>query len=170
MNTLVIVLRLIHILGGVFWVGTSLLFDFFIIPSTRSTDQIGQKFLAHLISTKTHLGEAHGISAMLTALAGASLYWIDSQGFTSAWIRSAAGLGFGIGAIFGFFGVITGVLGALPLRTLAETAAQIQESPTPEQMDKIQAAQKRLLVIGRIDSTVLILALMFMATARYWRF
>ncbi len=169
MNILMIALRLIHIIGGVFWVGTSLLFDFFIIPSVRASGEAGQKSLGILI-TKTHLGEAHGISAILTALAGASLYWIDSQGFTSAWSRSAAGLGFGIGGIFGFLGVITGMLGALPLRTLAETAAQIQGSPTPEQKDKIQTAQKRLIVIGRIDSAVLILALTFMATARYWRF
>ena len=168
MNNWIIVLRLIHVIGGVFWVGTSLLFDFFIIPSIRANDQSGQKFLGHVINT--HIGEAHGISAILTALAGAGLYWIDSQGFASAWTRSAAGLGFGIGAIFGFFGVITGVLGALPLRTLAETAARIQESPTPEQMEKIQVAQKRLFVISRIDSAVLILALIFMATARYWRF
>ena len=169
MNTLVIVLRLIHIIGGVFWVGTALLFDFFIIPSVRANVQAGQKFLGLLI-TKTHLAEAHGISAILTALAGASLYWIDSQGLTSAWTRSAAGLGFGIGGIFGFLGVISGVLQAIPLRTLAEMAAQIQGSPTPEQKDKIQVTQERLGIIGRIDSVVLILALIFMATARYWRF
>ena len=169
MNNLMIVLRLIHIIGGVFWIGTSLLFDFFIIPSVRASGEAGQKSLGILI-TKTHLGEAHGISAILTALAGVSLYWIDSQGFTSAWVSSAAGLGFGFGSIFGVLGFITGILGALPLRTLAETAAQIQGSPTPEQKDKIQMAQNRLIVIGRIDSAVLILALIFMATARYWRF
>ena len=168
MNTLIIVLRLIHIFGGVFWVGTSLLFDFFIIPSIRATDQRGQKFLGHLINT--HIAEAHGISAILTVLAGAGLYWIDSGGFTSGWMTSGAGLGFGIGGIFGFLGVISGILNAIPLRTLAETAAQIQGSPTPEQMDKIQAAQKRLGVVGRIDSAVLIIALICMATARYWRF
>jgi len=66
--------------------------------------------------------------------------------------------------------VITGILGALPLRALAETAAQIQGSPTPDQRAKTQTAQKRLIVIGRIDSAVLILALICMATARYWRF
>ena len=170
MNTLIIVLRLIHIIGGVFWVGTALLFNFFLTPSIRASGEVGQKFLGHLISTKTHLGEVHGISAILTVLAGASLYWIDSGGFTSAWTRSGAGLGFGIGGNFGFLGVISSILNAIPLRTLAETAAQIQGSPTPEQMDKIQAAQKRLGVVGRIDSAVLIIALICMATARYWRF
>jgi uncharacterized membrane protein len=167
--TLMIVLRLIHIIGGVFWVGTSLLFDFFIIPSIRAADEVGKKSFSQLL-IKTHLGEAHGISAILAALAGAGLYWIDSQGFTSAWTRSAAGFGFGIGGIFGFFALISSILNAVPLRTLAETAAQIQGSPTPEQMDKIQAAQKRLGIISRIDSAVLIFALIFMATARYWRF
>ena len=168
MSTLIIVLRLIHIVGGVFWVGTALLFSFFIIPSIRATSEVEQKFWGLL--TKTHLGEVHGISAILTVLAGAGLYWIDSQGFTSGWMTSGPGLGFGIGGIFGFLGVISGILNALPLRTLAETAAQIQGSPTPEQMDKIQAAQKRLGVVGRIDSAVLIIALICMATARYWRF
>jgi hypothetical protein len=37
-------------------------------------------------------------------------------------------------------------------------------------MAKIQATQVRLAVISRIDIIVLILALIFMATARYWRF
>lgn len=169
MNTLIIVLRLVHIIGGVFWVGTSLLFTFFIIPSARDTE-VGQKFLGHLFTQKTYLGEIHGISAILTVLAGAGLYWIDSGGFTSGWMTSGPGLGFGIGGIFGFLGMISGILQAIPLRTLAETAAQIQGSPTLEQTGKIQAAQKRLGVIGRIDSAVLILALIFMSTARYWRF
>jgi len=169
MNNLMIVLRLIHIIGGVFWVGTSLLFDFFIVPGLRAADVAGKKSFSQLL-IKTHLGEVHGISGILTALAGVGLYWIDSQGFTSAWTHAAAGLGFGIGAIFGVFAFITGILGAIPLRTLAETSVQIQGSPTPEQNDKLQAAQVRLGVIGRIDSIVLILALICMATARYWRF
>jgi uncharacterized membrane protein len=169
MNTLIIVLRLVHIMGGVFWVGTSLLFDFFIIPGLRSADEVGKKSFSQLL-IKTHLGEVHGISGILTALAGVGLYWIDSGGFTSDWTRSAAGLGFGIGAIFGVFAFITSILGAIPLRTLAETAAQIQESSTTEQMAKIQMAQKRLGVIRPMDSMVLILAVIFMATARYWRF
>ena len=168
MNTLIIVLRLIHIIGGVFWVGTALLFYFFITPSIRASAETGQKFVGYLM--KTHLGEVHGLSAILTVLAGAGLYWIDSGGFTSGWMTSGPGLGFGIGGIFGFLGVISGILNALPLRTFAETAAQIQGSPTPEQMKKIQAAQKKIGVMGRIDIVILMLALIFMATARYWRF
>ena len=170
MSTLIIVLRLIHIVGGVFWVGTALLFNFFLTPSIRASGEAGQKFLGQLLITKSHLAEVHAISGILTVLAGAGLYWIDSGGFTSGWMTSGPGLGFGIGGIFGFLGVITSILVALPLRALAETAAQIQGSPTPEQMDKIQAAQKRLGVMGRIDSAVLIIALICMATARYWRF
>lgn len=168
MNALIIVLRLIHIIGGVFWVGTALLMTFFITPSIQATAEAGQKFLGHLL-TKTLLGQVHGLSAVLTVLAGASLYWIDSQGFTSDWMTSGAGLGFGIGGLFGLLGVITSIIHALNLRALA-TAAQVQGEPTPEQMDKIQAAQKRLSVVGRVDAAVLILALIFMATARYWHF
>ncbi|HEX9838187.1 MAG TPA: DUF2269 family protein [Anaerolineales bacterium] len=168
MSALIIVLRLIHIIGGVFWVGTALLMTFFINPSIQATAEAGQKFLGHLI-TKTPLGQVHGLSAVLTVLAGASLYWIDSQGFTSDWMTSGAGLGFGIGGLFGLLGVITSIIHALNLRALA-TAAQVQGEPTPEQIDKIRATQKRLGVVSRVDTAVLLFALIFMATARYWRF
>jgi uncharacterized membrane protein len=165
---LIIILRLIHIIGGVFWVGTALLMVFFITPSIQATSEAGQKFLGHLI-TKTPLGQIHGLSAVLTVLAGASLYWIDSGGFTSDWMTSGAGLGFGIGGLFGLLGVITSIIHALNLRALAATE-QLQGEPTPDQIDKIRTTQKRLGIIGRVDSIVLILALIFMATARYWRF
>jgi hypothetical protein len=168
MNTLILALRLIHISGGVFWVGTTLLFDLFIIPSIRTNAEVGPKFLGTLI--KSHLGEAHGLSGILSGLAGASLYWIDSMGFSSAWTVSSAGLGFGIGAIFGFAGLITGVVGSLPLRALAETAAQIQGNPSAEQINKMQAAQARLAATSRIEIVVLLISLICMATARYWRF
>jgi uncharacterized membrane protein len=169
MNVLVIALRLIHVVSGVFWVGSAVIFGFFISPSVAATADSGQKFMAHLV-TKTRLTAAITGSAILTVLAGGSLYWIDSQGLTSPWQSSGPGVGFGIGALFALVGLVFGILVGRNVNILGTLASQIQGKPTSEQMGKIQAAQKQLAYASPISTISQILALVCMATARYWRF
>ena len=169
MNYLVIVLRLIHILSGVFWVGSSIIFGFFIGPAVQATGEAGQKFMAQLV-TKARITQRIVISAVLTVLAGGWLYWIDSDGLTSAWKNSGPGVGFGIGALFALIGLVFGIMIGVNTEALVKVGSQVQGKPTPEQMNKIQTAQKRLGIVGPITTIALILALACMATARYWRF
>jgi len=103
-------------------------------------------------------------------LAGASLYWIDSGGLTSAWMHSGAGLGFGIGAFFGLIGFVFGMQVGNTNGALAKLGAQIQGKPTPEQMAQIGALRKRLSIVSPINAYSLILAALFMAIARYLQF
>ena len=169
MNNLMIVLRLIHIVGGMFWIGSTLLMVLFIVPSVYSTRESGQKFLGHFL-IKTHYGRMLGLSAILTMLAGASLYWIDSAGFTSNWTRSGPGWGFGIGGILGIIGFFSGNRFGNHIMTLGRTAAQLEGTPTVEQIAIMEAAQKPLGRLGAISTVALLLALICMATARHWRF
>lgn len=167
MNVLVIVLRLIHILGGVFWVGSSIILGFFISPTVAATAESGQRFMANLVTRARIVGWITA-AATLTVLAGGSLYWIDSQGLTSPWQYSGPGTGFGLGAFFALLGLAFGMLVGKNLKILVTTGAQIQGKPTPEQIARIQAAQKQLAYSGPISTTALIIALICMATARYW--
>jgi len=169
MNTLTIVLRFIHIVGGVFWVGSSIFLTVFISPTVSATAEAGQKFMAHLI-TKSRIAMRITVAAILTVLAGGWLYWIDSGGLTSSWTKSGSGLGFGIGGLLALVGLYFGILVGKNTTILGNLAAQIQGKPTDEQMSKIQAAQKQLSVVGPISTIALILALICMATARYWHF
>src|SRR5262245_1490916 len=109
MDYLKIVLRLIHILAGVFWVGSSLVFAFFIGPAMAANAEAGQKIIAHLV-TKAKISARITAAAILTVLAGIWLYAIDSDGFTSAWQRSGPGVGFGIGALFAIIGLAFGIM------------------------------------------------------------
>ena len=109
MNYLVLLLRLVHIFSGVFWVGSSLMTYFFITPTVFATADAGQKFMAHIV-TKAKLSTRIAVSAILTVLAGGWLYLIDSQGLTSSWQSSGPGLGFGIGGLFAIIGLIFGLL------------------------------------------------------------
>ena len=169
MNILVIVLRIVHVVSGVFWVGSSLFTALYLGPAVSATAEAGQRVLAQLI-TKARLSTAISASAGLTVLAGGWLYWIDSQGLTSGWTHSGPGTGFGIGALFAVVGLIFGGLVGRDMATLGRTAAEISGKPTPEQLGKIGAARKQLAYAGPTSTITLLIALICMATARYWVF
>ena len=169
MNYLVIILRLLHIISGVLWVGAGLIMFFFIGPTLGATAEAGQKFAQHLM-TQTRFTAVVTVSAILTVLAGASMYWIDSGGLTSDWMHSGAGLGFGIGAFFGLIGFVFGMIVGNTNGALAKVGAQIQGKPTPEQMAQIGALRKRLSVVSPINAYSLIIATLLMAIARYLHF
>lgn len=163
---LIWLLRIIHIGAGVFWVGGSLLSIYFLVPSVAPTGEAGQRFMGHLVNN-LKLTIRLTAAAGATVLAGAILYWIDSQGLTSAWMKSGAGIGFTIGGIFGLIGFIFGILVGRGNKTLAEIGAQAQGKPSPEQLTRIQAIQKQLATYAKITGPALILAVIFMSVARY---
>ena len=162
-------LRILHIGAGMFWVGGSLMAIFFLAPTVGATGEAGQKFMGHLINNMK-LSNRISAAAGMTILAGAILYWIDSQGLTSPWMKSGAGIGFTIGAVFGLIGFIFGIRVGLLNKAMAKLGAQIQGKPTSEQMTQIQAIQKQLATASKITAPTLILAVIFMSIARYFRF
>jgi len=169
MNTLLIVLRLVHIMAGIVWGGGALIMEFFIGRTINATGETGQKFAQHLMNILRMHKFMTGM-ALSTVLAGGWLYWIDSNGFTSAWIKSGAGTGFTIGAVFGLIAFIFGAIFGSSNAKLGEVGAQIKGKPTDEQLAQIQALQKRIKTVSPIHISSMILAMVFMATARYFVF
>lgn len=167
MNIFIIGLRLVHILGGVFWVGSAMMTTFFLTPAVAATGEAGQRMMGHLI-TKGKMSVRIMVAAVLTVLAGGTLYWIDSGGQTSGWASSATGLGFGIGGLFALVGLVTGAMVGVNASTMGKIAASAQGKPSPEQLTEMQAAQKRMALASNISTVALIIALVCMATARYW--
>jgi len=172
MNILVIILRLLHILSGMFWVGAALMLTFFISPTVGATKEAGQSFMRHFMgNTKFNL--AMWTSAITAVLAGATLYWINSDGLTSAWTHSGPGLGFAIAAGFAYLGLIVGIFQNKNSNALAKLGGEIQlqsKPPSPEQAARLQKLNKALVTGGMLNATFLILATVGMAIARYLRF
>ena len=167
MDYLRLVLRIIHIGAGIFWVGSALMMAFFIAPTISATAEAGQKFAGHMIGTMK-LTQRISAAAGLTILAGFLLYGLDLQWFTSAaWMSSGAGTGFGIGGAFGLIGFISGIVTGSTLRALGKLGAQIQGKPTAEQMTQMQALQKRQAMLLKVTAYSLILSVVFMAIARF---
>ena len=165
MNALTLVLRLIHILGGVFWVGAAWMMTLYIAPSVGATGDSGLQFMRHMMG-KTNLQKMLIVSSISTVVAGTILYVRNPP----AWFGSNAGIGFGIGAFFAFIGFVFGMLISRNNMAMMQLGAQIKGKPTDEQLAQIQALQKRIKTVSPIHVFSMILAMIFMATARYFSF
>lgn len=166
MDYLTIVLRLIHVIGGVVWVGGGLLMNFFIAPALRATGDAGKQFAGHLMS-RTRFTTIMTASAHATVFSGLWLFGIDSSWFTSPWMSSGAGRGFGIGAAFAIVALVSGIMNGANNRKAARIGAQIQGKPTSEQAAALDAVQKQQKWVVPVNTYSLILSLFFMAIARY---
>ena len=164
---LIWLLRIIHIGAGIFWVGSALMSFFFIGPTIGATGEAGQKFMQHLMNNRK-LSARIASAAGSSILAGAILYWIDSQGFTSAWMKSGAGMGFTIGALFALLGFVFGILVGRANKSMVQLGMQMQNNASAEQRSQMQAMQKRQGTFSILSTIGLILAVVFMSIARYF--
>jgi len=169
MNIYLLILRLVHIFTAIIWGGSALIMEFFIGRSVIATGESGQAFVQHLM-TKLRMHNFMTVMAISTVLAGVLLYWHDSNGFTSGWMKSSTGIGFTIGAVFGLIAFVFGAIFGSSNAKLAQVGGQIQGKPTNEQLSQIQSIQKRIKTVAPIHVYSMILAMIFMATARYFVF
>jgi uncharacterized membrane protein len=169
MNYYLLFLRILHIGAGVFWVGSTLLLAFVISPALKETGESGQKFVDHLIKHKRFGTESAG-AGLMAGIAGFLLYWRDSQGFTSAWMQSSVGIGFGIGAGLALIAFIFGVLTDRKMKALLQLREQFQGTLTDEQTSQLQVLGKQQSTYLYVCAATLTLALWVMASARYFVF
>ena len=170
MDTYMVVLRILHILAGVFWVGAAFTTILFLQPTAREVGPAAGPFMAHLAGKK-RLVDWVLRAAGLTILAGLLMYWRVSGGLDGDWITSAQGLSLTIGALCGIAAFSLGLSVVRPtiMATLAigrEVAAS-GGPPTPEQGAQLQALQKRGKAVGQIIVPLLVVAVAGMAAARY---
>ncbi len=169
MNIYLLVLRLVHVVAAIVWGGGALVMEFFIGRSIAGTGESGQKFAQHLMNTvKMH--KFMIFAAVSTVVAGGLLYWHDSQDSLQGGCDSNSGIGFGIGSFFGLIAFIFGAIFGASNAKLAEVGAQIQGKPTDDQLSQIQAIQKRIKTVSPIHICSMLIAMIFMATARYFVF
>jgi uncharacterized membrane protein len=159
-------LRIIHIGAGIFWVGGTLIMTFFVGPTVGATAEAGQRFVGHLMNN-LKFSQRMSAAAGSTILAGAILYWIDSAGFSSAWMKSGAGIGFTIGAVFALIGFAFGIMIGRTMKSMAQLGSQFQGKPSSEQAAQLQALQRQQMTYSSITVAALMLSVIFMAIARY---
>ena len=162
---LIWLLRIIHIVAGVFWVGGSIVMTFFVGPTIGAIGEPGQKFVGHLMNN-LKFSNRMSIAAGSSILAGAILYALDARA-GSTWLRSSFAIGLGIGAVFALIGFITGIMIGRTTKAMAQLGAQIQGKPSADQMAQLQAVRQRQATFSIVSASALVLAVIFMAIARY---
>lgn len=169
-SQIMIVLRLIHIVCGVFWGGAVMSVAWFLFPAQRAIGQPGMLFMRELMMNRKFRSYVIG-AAVLTILSGLTMYIRLSMVANGEWARSRTAMVLGIGAVAGIIaaGIGTGVTGRIGKKMLA-LGGEIQASggpPTDAQKAEMDALQGRMQSAFRIVAVLLLIAIATMASARY---
>lgn len=158
-----VILRLAHIVSGVFWVGSITMAVFFVEPAAKAFGPTGDRFLAHALF-RQRLMPVLVTTAILTVVAGGIMYWIDSAGLHVDWITSHTGLGFTAGAAAAVGALLIAAVVLIPefnrLRQFADDASNHHSDHSPVE-------ERRLRRWSLVQVALLLFAAAAMATARY---
>ena len=86
--TSIIVLRLIHIIVGVFWVGSLIFVAAFLLPAVRASGPAGGAVMGQLMQN-LKLHRYMVASTWLTILSGVGLAWLVAGELGFRWLNSA---------------------------------------------------------------------------------
>jgi uncharacterized membrane protein len=166
-----LVLRLIHILAGAFWLGAAVTMFLFLQPTAQATAPEGQRFMLHLLRNR-RFSEVVLVAASLTGAAGAILFWRDTNGLELASMTQPQGLGFTVGGIAGGVALLLFVFVGYPAgRRMIAIGSRLAAEHRPPKEDEERVLAAAQLVLSRVGVTVLVLLVISasaMATARYW--
>ena len=165
-----LILRLVHILLGVFWAGAVFMIALFLQPAIAASGPEGGKVMGALV--KRRLLDIVPAAAVAAILSGLWLYWRDSSGFQGEWMGSRMGMALGTGGVLALVGFLVGmfVMRASTLKAMAlgQSAAQLTDAAAREAaMGQVQALRRRAALAGRTVAVLLALTVLMMAVARY---
>ena len=156
---LISILRLLHIVGGLLWVGAALFMSWYVEPTAARQGAAGTHFL-RAIYRDTNLPRLIPLSALITTVAGLLLY--EMLSYSDA-LSSPMGLVLTAGASFGLLAFLHGIfavwrrLAALPARSKALARDESQ----------LAMLEDKLRRNGRVSLWLAIVSLILMAGARY---
>ena len=169
-GAIMIVLRVVHIICGVFWAGAVMIMAWFVLPTAQALGPAGGAFMQRLMfgqRLRVFVGAAMG----LTILSGLTMYTWVAMETDGAWARSRMGVALGVGAVAaiiagGIGGAVIGRVG----EKMAGLSAKIQASgnpPTDAEKAELASYQRRMRSAFRIIAVLLVIAIITMAGARY---
>ena len=168
MQVELLVLWLIHVVGGIIWVGSTFFSFVWLLPSVVKAGPAGGQVMVNL--QKRHFMTVLPIVAILTILSGVRLMQLVSSGFSAGYFRTSMGRGFAISALLSIVGFLIGLMVARPatvrIARLQQTAASDQTSKELVQAE-IKKLQSRAAMSGTIVMVLLVLAAAGMAVSRY---
>jgi uncharacterized membrane protein len=170
MDLYMVILRLLHIFAGVFWVGATLFLWRFVTPVVQKLGPDGAKFMRTLLK-ETPFALVIPAAAIITTLSGLLLFDKVSNHFDADWMSLASSMVLSIGAVAGMGAAGHGLFVVRPLVkqivALGDQMAAAGDAPTPAQLSAMQALQAKMSRNLPIVVALLLAALAGMAAARY---
>jgi uncharacterized membrane protein len=166
----ILILRLIHILSGIMWVGSGMYTSFFLVPVLSSSPAVMGQVVAGLQRRRVFL--VLQIVAGLTILSGLRLLWIDSAGFAGSYFTTGTGRTFSISAGAAILAAVLSFGVAQPAMVRARAiAASLATSTDAGERERLTVQLDGLRRRGAVASTLAVgfglLAASGMAIARY---
>ena len=167
----IMLLRLIHIGAGAFWVGAVFTFFLFVQPAAVAVGPEATRFTYQLIHHR-RLPVVILASAAITVLAGLWLLIITSNGLDPDRLFDASRLGYTVGGVSAILTFAIGALYVFPRtqvveRTLGRLLSEARP-PTPEEQATLARTARESRQAGWLVLIGLSIAVIAMATASYW--
>jgi len=171
-STFMIVFRILHIAAGVAWGGSVFLFVVLIQPSAAAIGPAAGPFMMELLGKRKLVSWLLSLAGT-TVVAGVFLYWRDMHNIgLGDFVSSRFGFALSLGAVAAIAAFLIGLFGTRPnvarLLALAGRAAASEGGPPPDVAQEIAKVQNRLKVLARVALALIAVAVLAMATARYW--
>ena len=169
MDPILILLRVVHVLGGVFWAGAILFVVHFLEPAVRDAGPDGVKVMQAL-GRRGYL-EVVPTTAFLTLVSGYALYWRTFGRFHPGPGASGPELAFGLGGLasVGAFVIGMSLLRPSALR-VGDLGAEMAQAPAEGKaalQEEIGRLRVRMRKSGRWVAVLLSVAILSMAVGRY---
>jgi uncharacterized membrane protein len=169
MKAELLTLRVIHILSGIFWVGSMMFTTFFLAPTLRSAPALAGQVMAGL--QKRRLFLVLPIVALLTIASGARLLWITSAGFSDSYFSTPTGRTINAAATAATIAFLLAMLVSRPgfvrVGRLGASLATADEAAKQRITAETQKVSRRVGIANIFVVVLLLFAAAGMATARY---
>jgi uncharacterized membrane protein len=168
-----IVFRAFHILAGAIWVGSLTLLVLYLQPTAKAIGPAAGPFMQELIAKRRLPNFVLGMGA-ITLVAGGFVYWhdVDAFGGLSDFTDTNFGGVLTLGALLAIVGWLIGLMGVKPATdramAFAGKLAAAGAPPSPEDAAQLQGMQRRARRLAITVLVLLVIAILAMATARYW--
>lgn len=166
MDILVIVLRLLHIVAGIIWVGFGMVGAWVVHPAAEKLGEKGDTLL-RVFYGYSNYNRVFPIVAVLTTLAGLILWGLQAEGARLVDFTLRGSNVMAIGALFGIlaFGHGAGATGRFSDK-FAQLAREVEEGDASK-AGELAEARKKVFTHANISAILTVIAAVAMASARY---
>jgi uncharacterized membrane protein len=165
----ILTLRVLHVLSGIFWMGSGLFTSLFLLPAlTLAGSPPGPLFAA---LSKKRLFAALPAAAAVTVLSGLRLMWITSGGSFAAYVATSVGRTFALGGAAAIAAFVVSAVFARPSSqragAIGATLGTLAGDERARAAAEMARLQRRGALASRFSLIFMLLAGTAMAVARY---